>query len=430
MTTNSTANNFIPSVKRSARVCFSNLAALFSFSYSNGSGGIGATITNNINGALSLDAINLDVGNRVLVIVTAQKQFSGIYVVTDAGSVSSPWVMTRAKDYDNSVANSILNGDVVFCGYDQTTQDVCYYINTSPVTPIVIGTTQIFFTQYTGSSLLNIPSGSVVTNGTLYLGNGVDALYGGVGGSTDAATVTLGGDLSITGTGTFFLVPPSDGNAELTFPTSSTTLATKEINKTNTVKFTASGTYTKPANLIYAIVETWGSGAGGGAGVASGLGNAGGGGAGGYARKLIASTGIGATETVTIGAGGASASNGNTTSFGSLCVAGGGLAGADASTIIADINALGGNGGTGTTGDLLITGGDGFNGIGGTIALSGCGGNGGSTSWGAGGNGGIGGAGNAATAFGAGGGGSGGTSGDAGGAGKDGICIITEYYMI
>jgi hypothetical protein len=87
--------------------------------------------------------------------------------------------------------------------------------------------------------------------------------------------------------------------------------------------YTTSGsphTWTKPTGLKYIIVEVQGSGANGGN--ASGTGssdNSGDGGAsGGYARKLIAVASLGATETITIGAG-----NGTTnTTFGSHCTGG------------------------------------------------------------------------------------------------------------
>ncbi len=93
--------------------------------------------------------------------------------------------------------------------------------------------------------------------------------------------------------------------------------------------FTASGTWTKPGSGTYAFVETWGAGASGGktqAGSASG-----GGGGGGYKAAWFLLTALGATETVTIGAGGASITAGNTsgnvggnTTFGSLLTAYGG----------------------------------------------------------------------------------------------------------
>lgn len=70
--------------------------------------------------------------------------------------------------------------------------------------------------------------------------------------------------------------------------------------------FTASGTWTKPGTGTLALIETWGAGGSGAkAGAASpsaGVGSGGGGG--GYQFRWVLLSALGATETVTIGAGG------------------------------------------------------------------------------------------------------------------------------
>lgn len=105
--------------------------------------------------------------------------------------------------------------------------------------------------------------------------------------------------------------------------------------------FTSSGTWTKPsgggANAM-ALIECWGGGAsGGGSGGGGGLGYGGGGGGGGYTYRMMPLASIGATETVTIGAGGvlsgtATGTTGGTTSFGSWMSAPGGSGGGWAAT--------------------------------------------------------------------------------------------------
>lgn len=113
-------------------------------------------------------------------------------------------------------------------------------------------------------------------------------------------------------------------------------------------------TWTKPANLAYIVVEAWGGGASGTAyrGLA-GNNAVGGGGGGAYTKKLLSAGSLGTTETITIGAGGASVSQSGTnaivagligvnTTFGSLLTAQSGLA-ADGSGV-----RRGGNGGTST----------------------------------------------------------------------------------
>lgn len=108
----------------------------------------------------------------------------------------------------------------------------------------------------------------------------------------------------------------------------------------DTQTFTGSGTWTKPGSGNITLIECWGGGGSGGSG--NGAATHGGGGAGGgYSAKLILTSALGATETVTIGAGGAGvtgASDGNAggqTSFSSatnLVTAYGGGAGGDGVT--------------------------------------------------------------------------------------------------
>lgn len=126
--------------------------------------------------------------------------------------------------------------------------------------------------------------------------------------------------------------------------------------------FTASGTWTKPAGINQVVVEVQGAGGGGG-GADETSGNnvsAGGGGGGGYSKEFITS-GLGATETVTVGTGGAgglntgtNGSSGGNSSFGAFCTGNGG------------------SGGTGNTDDgTMVNGGAGGTGTGGTINISG-----------------------------------------------------------
>lgn len=206
--------------------------------------------------------------------------------------------------------------------------------------------------------------------------------------------------------------------------------------------FTASGTWTKPANAILSYGRCVGGGGGGGGAPTTGVGEASvgaGGGSGVYAEVFIDAELLASTVPVTIGAGGAAgaatgnvaAGTGGTTSWGAVLSAAGGLGGIarnNSTTAFASVGGLGGTTGTGSivipgqTGQVAFASGQlGFSGVGGGSPF-GAGGNaqrttatGAST------------AGQAGIGYGSGGGGgicSGGMTGVLGGAGAPGYLIV------
>lgn len=143
------------------------------------------------------------------------------------------------------------------------------------------------------------------------------------------------------------------------------------------IVYTADDTWTKPAGLHHIIVEVQSAGGGGGGCVAGtatnpGCGMSGGGGE--YAKKRIDAADLGATETVTVGeggAGGAAGTNngatGETSSFGThVDVIGGGGGNGDANAVTPPMTGVsaGGAGGTGGSGgDIHIPGSAGLSGV-------------------------------------------------------------------
>lgn len=264
----------------------------------------------------------------------------------------------------------------------------------------------------------------------------VDGLAGvvSIGGQTGAITLN-GGALA----GTILTTPRYDVAQTLTGPQQIQTRANiAAIGAVRRQIFTASGTYTPSAGMLYCIMETLGGGgAGGGAASVAGSNHAGGGGGAGSLSILYANAAaVGASQVVTIGAGGAGVSgaaggNGGNTTIGAICggVGGfGGQAGVSASTF-----GTPGAGGTAGTGDITGTGMPGGGGSIGSTAIYGPSGMGGSTIYGGGGPSLITGGttpGNPGTGRGS--GGSGGFSYNAatpaaGGNGMPGIAIITEF---
>ena len=138
----------------------------------------------------------------------------------------------------------------------------------------------------------------------------------------------------------------------------------------HTQVITTNGTYTPTTGMQYCIAELLGAGggSGGAAGSGAGLGAASGGGGGGYSRKTLSAATVGASQAVTIGAGGIAGSAGNnngsqggTTSFGSIFSATGGYGGLGgaANTGTGLFTTSGSLGGAGTGGDFNTTGGAG-----------------------------------------------------------------------
>jgi hypothetical protein len=122
-------------------------------------------------------------------------------------------------------------------------------------------------------------------------------------------------------------------------------------------EFLASGTWTKPSGITWVFIEAIGGGGGGCGAVFAGA-AAGGGGGGGYASRLMLASSLGATETVTIGAGGTGGvSNvgniGGNTTFGSHVTGPFGLAGFNNATFV---QALAGTGNTGFTVNVATNG--------------------------------------------------------------------------
>ena len=86
--------------KKSVRVA---TTAALTATYANGTSGVGATLTNSGTlAALALDGVTLAVNDRVLVKNQATAAQNGIYTVTNIGSASVAWVLTRAVDADSS----------------------------------------------------------------------------------------------------------------------------------------------------------------------------------------------------------------------------------------------------------------------------------------------------------------------------------------
>ena len=133
---------------------YATAAALPAFTYADGvipaTPGIGATITANAVGALSVDGATPAVNDRILVKneITGNAPYNGVYVVTIAGDGATAFVLTRATDYDTSgtAVNEIAPGDFFLVNAGATNANTSW-VQQTPL-PVVVGTTSIVFIQF------------------------------------------------------------------------------------------------------------------------------------------------------------------------------------------------------------------------------------------------------------------------------------------
>jgi hypothetical protein len=123
-------------------------AALPANTYNNGTSGVGATLTANANGALSVDSTLTVATNRILVKNEVAQANNGVYTVTQVGSAGSPYILTRATDFDTagSGVDQIDEGDFFLVTSGVANLNTAWVQQTAP--PIVVGTTALVFQQF------------------------------------------------------------------------------------------------------------------------------------------------------------------------------------------------------------------------------------------------------------------------------------------
>jgi hypothetical protein len=238
--------------------------------YSNGTSGVGATLTNSgTQAAITIDSRVLVVGERVLVKDQTTGLQNGFYKVTTVGTASTNWVLTRTVDADE--ASEITPGAFTFVE-EGTVGANNGYVCTN-VGSITIGTTAITFVQFSGAGSVIAGDGLTKTGNTLnavgtnnrisisadaidisssyvgqatittlgtittgtWTGSVIDGQYGGTGVANTGKTITIGGNFATIGAHTTALT--TTANTTLTLPVTGTlaTLAGSEALSNKTI---------------------------------------------------------------------------------------------------------------------------------------------------------------------------------------------------
>lgn len=192
--------------------------------------GTNQILTATSNGVLTLDTVSPAVGKRVLIKNQTTQQNNGIYVVTNAGSAGTPWVLTRSVD---ATTTTLTSSAYVFVESGATLSGTGWLLTAAD--PIVLGTTALPWVQFNGGSAYTAGTGLTL------VGNQFSVSYG-----TTSGTAAQGNDSRITGA-----LQASGG-------TMTGTLTTKNLVETRTTNATASGNVALDLSLgtIWALTLT------------------------------------------------------------------------------------------------------------------------------------------------------------------------------
>jgi hypothetical protein len=149
--------------------------------YNNGTAGVGATLTNaGTQAALVIDGVAVSAADRVLVYEQTNQTQNGVYVVTDIGSGSTNWVLTRSDDADTfgfAGPDTLSEGSTFFVQEGATGAGETYTCNT--VGTITFGTTNITFAQISSAQIYSAGTGLTLSGTQFSITNtGTAGTYG------------------------------------------------------------------------------------------------------------------------------------------------------------------------------------------------------------------------------------------------------------
>jgi hypothetical protein len=178
LATDAATKNYVDEVAQGLNIHAASYAATtanLNATYSNGTSGVGATLTNaGTQAAFSTDGVSPTLNARILVKNQTTTSQNGIYTLTTVGTGSTNWVLTRATDFDTAVEMS--GGDFTFVDAGSTLANTGWVMVDEVNT---VGTDPVVFQQFSGA-------------GTYTASNGVQLV-----GSDFSGVVVASGGLSV-----------------------------------------------------------------------------------------------------------------------------------------------------------------------------------------------------------------------------------------
>jgi len=225
-------------------VNYASTTTLPAYTYNNGVGGVGATITANANGALSLGGGSPTATQRVLVKdeVGGNAAYNGVYVVTQAGNGSTPFILTRATDYDTSGSgtNEVDQGDyiLVLSGTNASTAWV-----QQTALPIIIGTTALTFVQFNAPVTYSAGTGLNLSPSTTFNISNTGVTAASYGTASSVPTLAINAQGQVTSASNTSIAIDTSQVTSGTFPNSRLTNSSVTVNGT-AISLGGSGTIT------------------------------------------------------------------------------------------------------------------------------------------------------------------------------------------
>jgi len=134
------------------------------YTYSNGTSGVGATLTASGNGAVTIDGIATATTNeRVLVKNQTDAEENGIYYVSTASGASATLVLTRTTDADT--ASEFSSGSFTFVEKGTANADAGFVMTQD--TAITFGSTDVTWAQFSGAGSFTDGNALTKTGNTL-----------------------------------------------------------------------------------------------------------------------------------------------------------------------------------------------------------------------------------------------------------------------